>query len=109
MGYLLFSRYSQLLIDLAREAVSTGAPIVRPLWWIAPNDTNAQTIDNEFLVGNDLLVAPVVEHGATARDIYLPAGRWRDQLRNEDLDGGQWYNGYRVELHELAYFTKIST
>ena len=95
------------MIDLARESTLTGAPIVRPLWWIAPNDTDALTVDDEFLLGDDLLVAPVVQQGATSRDIYLPAGRWRDELRNEDIDGGRWYNDYRVELDELAYFTKI--
>ena len=98
-----------LILNLAREAVQTGAPINRPLWWIAPTDQVALEIDDEFLVGNDLLVAPVVEEGAHFRDVYLPAGTWHDELRNENLSGGQWYNDYRVELQELAYFTRVSS
>ncbi len=42
---------------------------------MAPLDPDAQTVDSEFLVGNDLLVAPVLEKGAMARDVYLPPGR----------------------------------
>ena len=66
--------YAQTIIDLARESMMTGAPIVRPLWWIAPLDAVALSIDTEFLLGDTLLVAPVLEQGATSRDIYLPAG-----------------------------------
>jgi len=69
------------LVALAREATLTGAPIIRPLWWVAPTDPEALSIGDEFLVGDDLLVAPVIVQSARSRDIYLPAGLWRDELR----------------------------
>jgi alpha-glucosidase (family GH31 glycosyl hydrolase) len=51
---------------------------MRPLWWVAPNDTNTFAIDDQFLLGNDLMVAPVVTDNTGKRNIYLPSGQWKD-------------------------------
>ena len=48
------------------------------MWWLDPRDEATFTIHDQFALGDDLIVAPVVERGATARDIYLTQGRWRD-------------------------------
>jgi len=74
----LHEEYSDLIIDLANEAVQTGAPIIRPLWWISPLDEESQITDSEFLLGNNTLVAPILEQNARSRNIYLPAGKWKD-------------------------------
>ncbi|XP_066299606.1 myogenesis-regulating glycosidase-like [Branchiostoma lanceolatum] len=63
-----------LILRYADEAVATGDPIIRPLWWLAPQDETSLTIDSEFLIGDELLAAPVLDQGATARDVYLPPG-----------------------------------
>ena len=44
-------------------AVSTGEPVNPPIWWIAPNDKIAQTVDDEFMLGDKILVAPVIVEG----------------------------------------------
>ncbi|XP_006820508.1 myogenesis-regulating glycosidase-like [Saccoglossus kowalevskii] len=93
------------LVELAMEVTENGSPIIRPLWWIAPEDEVALTIDSEFLVGDDLLVAPVLEKGMTSRDVYLPEGRWVNELTGEVVDGGQWFN-VQVQIQQIAYFTK---
>ncbi|XP_035218734.1 myogenesis-regulating glycosidase-like isoform X2 [Stegodyphus dumicola] len=85
----------------------TGAPIVRPLWWLAPKDPNAQIIDSQFAVGNDLIVAPVLEEGKRSRDVYLPPGRWRDELFGTSRLGSKWIYNYTVPLDKVAYFIKI--
>jgi hypothetical protein len=103
----LHIKYSPTIISLAREATRTGAPIIRPLWWVAPNDPIAQTIDSEFLLGDDILVAPILDQGATARDIYLPHGLWKDELSNRHLVGGMNYPNFQVNLAQLAYFSRI--
>ncbi|XP_015905640.1 myogenesis-regulating glycosidase [Parasteatoda tepidariorum] len=89
------------------EYHESGAPIVRPLWWLAPKDVNAQIIDSQFAVGNDLIVAPVLEEGKRARDVYLPPGRWRDELFGTSRLGGKWIYNYSVPLDKVAYFVKI--
>jgi Alpha-glucosidases, family 31 of glycosyl hydrolases len=56
-----------------------------------------------------VLVAPILNEGAAARDIYLPTGKWRDELRVGVIyDGKCWLRNYTVKLDELAYFTRIS-
>ena len=74
---------------LAREARDTGLPMMRALWIGDPTDAKAAAIGSEFTWGRDLLVAPVVERGATSRSLYLPRGSWYDWWTNERHTGGQ--------------------
>ena len=59
-----------------RNAHRTGLPILRPLFLIYPNDPATYNIADEFIFGNDLLVAPVLDSGAVKRSVYFPAGKW---------------------------------
>jgi alpha-glucosidase/alpha-D-xyloside xylohydrolase len=54
-----------------------------------PNDAKAVACGDQYLFGNNLLVAPVVERGATTRRVYLPRGRWYDFWTNEPVEGGR--------------------
>lgn len=67
----------------------TGAPVVRPLFWSSPADTVALGIDDEYLLGDNLLVAPVVDSGANTRSVYLPSGRWFRLGSDSAYEGGQ--------------------
>ena len=82
----------------------TGEPIVRPLWWINPGDNIALSIDSEFLVGNRVLVAPVLDPGVRKRDVYIPLGKWRDQLTGQVVEGPVWLRGYKAELDQLPHY-----
>ncbi|MCB9778592.1 MAG: hypothetical protein H6742_08530 [Alphaproteobacteria bacterium] len=75
---------------LAADAAETGAPIVRHLMLAYPDDPEVRAIDDQFLLGPDLLVAPVLTEGATARDLYLPDGAWFDVWTGEEHTGGAW-------------------
>ncbi|XP_066274231.1 myogenesis-regulating glycosidase-like [Branchiostoma lanceolatum] len=99
------------IIELARDSLETGEPIIRPLWWLAPKDNIAQAVDSEFLIGNATLVAPILAPSATTRDIYLPSGcKWKEGLRNGVVyNGGQMLEDYEVQLYEIAYFTRVDT
>jgi len=69
------------------QSSQTGMPIVRPLAMAWPDDRRACALDDQFLCGDALLVAPVCQPGATAREVYLPAGSWYDFWTNERHDG----------------------
>jgi alpha-glucosidase len=87
-------RYQLLpyFVTLAHEASLTGAPIIRPLAWVAPEDEACISCSDQLLLGNDILVAPVVYEGATERKVVLPAGMWCD------MDTGNWHQGPDVVM-----------
>ncbi len=85
-------RYRMLptLYTLMEEAHRTGAPALRPLFWRFQDDPEAYRTDHQFLVGDHLLVAPVVEEGGRLQRVYLPAGDWLALDTGERYGGRQW-------------------
>ena len=77
------------LYSVVREGHVTGLPIVRALWLHHADDPLAAARGDEYLWGRDILVAPVVEKGATSRRVYLPRGAWHDFWTERRLDGGR--------------------
>ena len=86
-------RYELLpyLYDKMYETESTGLPMIRPLVLHYPKDKNVWNLNDEFMLGENLLVAPVVEQGATRRMVYLPEGTWYDYWTKEEIKGGQYF------------------
>jgi alpha-glucosidase/alpha-D-xyloside xylohydrolase len=77
------------LYSAVRETHNTGLPIMRALWLHYPDDATAVARGDEYLWGRDILVAPVVEKGATTRKLYLPRGAWYDFWTEEKVEGGR--------------------
>lgn len=73
------------------RASAEHVPPVRPLFWDFPGDGGARAVEDSFMIGPHLLVAPVLEEGATTRKVYLPAhpGGWYDWHDGSHHDGGQ--------------------
>ena len=92
---------------LALIAPGGATAIVTPLWSHFSNDDVALETDSQFLVGGDLLVAPVLSNGSRTRDIYLPTGTWQCGLTSKYLTGPVWLNGYPVEIQQIAYFILV--
>ena len=86
-------RYSLLpyFYDLCRACEQTGLPVIRPLVLHYEHDTNVRNLNDEFLVGESLLVAPVVDQGVTKRLVYLPEGIWYDYWTHKEYRGAQYY------------------
>ncbi len=80
-------RLTPYTYSVADEAARTGAPVLRPLVWEFPDDPAVATLDDEAMLGPSLLVAPVMEQGATTRRVYLPAGRWFELASGAIFDG----------------------
>ncbi len=76
-----------LILSLWKEAESTGIPPTRPLYLEYPEDPVAAGQEQEWLLGPDVLVAPVVERRARARQVYFPAGCWRDPETGLEVNG----------------------
>jgi alpha-glucosidase (family GH31 glycosyl hydrolase) len=76
------------LYSAVHECTKTGLPIMRALWLHFPDDPTAVGCADEYLWGRNLLVAPVVEKGATSRKVYLPQGEWYDYWSGERIKGG---------------------
>ena len=93
-----FARWSRAHAHLApyvrhlcAEASATGLPAQRPLFLHYPDDTTLYAVQDQFLYGEDLLVAPVIEAGATSRAVILPGGegvRWRHVWSGRDYPPG---------------------
>jgi alpha-glucosidase/alpha-D-xyloside xylohydrolase len=77
------------LYSAVRECTETGLPVMRALWIHYPDDPLAVARGDQYLWGRDILVAPVVEKGATSRRVYLPRGTWYDYWTEEAVAGGR--------------------
>ncbi len=100
-------RYQLLpyLYGLFVEAHRHGTPIMRPLFWHHQNDPDAIAAGDQFFLGRDLLVAPILRQGATARAVWLPRGEWFDFWTGARYAGGQ-YLVARAPLHVIPLFVR---
>ena len=97
----LRQRFAPRFVELAKVSARTGEPMMRNLEYSFPGRGYAEILD-EFMMGNDLLVAPVMEKGAVSRKVVLPPGKWL-------ADNGKTYVGpTTVEIaspiERLPYF-----
>lgn len=110
----LCRRYATLHTDLGpvlaqciAEVCASGTPMVRPLFWHWPDDPVTYTIDDQFLLGAELLVAPILHAGQRQRAIYLPPGTWRDYWTGAIYPGSQWLDAYPAPLETLPLFALL--
>jgi alpha-glucosidase len=89
-------RYLELRYQLLPYIYSTfaqcaqdGTPIVRPLFMVDPTDENLYGINDAFMLGDSILVAPIVEPGKTQREVYLPRGVWYEYDTGKLTDGAR--------------------
>ena len=103
-------RYRMLpyLYSSVRECTRTGMPVMRSLWLHYPDDPKAVSCGDQYLLGRNLLVAPVVEQGATSRRVYLPRGDWYDFWTGERLAGGREINR-AVDLETLPLYVSAGS
>jgi len=87
-------------------ASKEGIPMMRPLFFDFPGDKVCYTIEDQYMFGPDLLVAPVLEYQAKSRTVYFPAGAtWKDALTGKVFKGGQTID-YPVTLENIPVFCR---
>lgn len=103
----LHQQFGEYIYELAKNTAITGDPIIRPLYYNYTEDENTYKIDDQFILGDRYLVAPVVVKGAIARNIYLPKGQWKDYWTGEIYLGGKELKNFSAPLEVLPLFVKI--
>lgn len=101
-------RFIPYLYDLFAQESHTGLPIMRPLVLNYPTDHRVQNLDDEFMVGDQILVAPIVQKSKRQRLVYLPAGEWVD-FWNHQTYTGQQDIVVQAPLDKLPLFIKRQT
>ncbi|KAJ2949760.1 hypothetical protein O0L34_g15691 [Tuta absoluta] len=94
-----------LLLKYKRDALEEGLPLIRPLWLVAGGDPTLFVRD-EFALGDEVIVAPVINPGQTTREVYLPAGLWQDGIDGSLRKGNRWMHEYKVPLNRVAHFIR---
>jgi alpha-glucosidase len=84
-------RYQMLphIYNVMQESSASGLPAMRPMFLEFPEDTATWSMDEQFMFGRDLLIAPVLREGERQRDVYLPKGEWFDFWTGRRHDGGK--------------------
>jgi alpha-glucosidase (family GH31 glycosyl hydrolase) len=100
----LHEEVGDYILELAKAASVSGEPIVKPMEMAFPGN-GYENIKDQFVLGNDIIVAPVTEKGARVRTVILPKGNWKAE------DGKTYKGGKTIEvsvpLERLPYFRKI--
>lgn len=86
----LRERLRPYIEEQMQRASQTGMPPMRPLFFDFPEDNECASVDDQFLLGPDLLVAPILHEGARSREVYLPTGTtWTDAWSGQIYEGGR--------------------
>lgn len=91
-----------------QRAVKTGEPIMKPLFFDYPRDQATYTVDDEWLLGDSLLAAPVLADD-TSRDIHVPPGHWYDVAHRRVVTGPTTLSAYSADLGTTPMFVRLGT
>lgn len=108
-NYIQF-RYSLLPYNytLGYEQAKFGKPLARPLFYEQTSDSNLYAAENEYLWGQNILVAPVIAKKQNTRTLYLPQGNWYNYHTGAQASGGDWIT-QRVFIDDIPLFVKAGT
>lgn len=101
-------RFIPYLYDQLRHETESGLPVMRPLVLNYDQDPAVRQINDEYMVGTSILVAPIVNQGSTQRLVYLPAGKWLDFWNNAEYSGQQTIM-VNAPIDKLPLFIKKDT
>jgi alpha-D-xyloside xylohydrolase len=94
--------YIHKYMDIASE---TGAPVMRPMFFDYPEDELCYSLGDQYMFGEDILFAPIVNQGQIARKVYLPSGTWIDVNDKKEYEGGCFVE-MKAEIDKFIAFVK---
>lgn len=86
-------------------ASEKGVPVMRPMFFDYPNDEICYSLGGQYMFGDDILFAPIVNQGQTEKEVYLPEGKWIFTKDKHLYEGGEKYT-LNIEINEFAAFVK---
>jgi alpha-glucosidase (family GH31 glycosyl hydrolase) len=92
----------------AKKSSDTGIPLMRAMVFDYPNDSSTYGLDQQYMFGDNLLVAPIVKEGETLKQVYLPQGEWVDFWWGASKPGGRTIN-YYAGVDDLPVFVKAGS
>jgi alpha-glucosidase len=100
-------RYQLLpyLYSAFAQCAQDGLPVVRPLFMVDPTDENLRETNDAFMLGDSILVAPILEPGATQRDVYLPRGVWYEYDTGKLTDGARTFTA-QAPLERMPIYVR---
>lgn len=101
----LRERLKPYILKYMDITAATGSPIMRPMFFDFYKDENCYTIDDQYMFGEDILFAPILEQGVTERLVYLPRGSWININDRQCYEGGISLQ-VKAEIHEFIAFIK---
>lgn len=108
----MFSKYANIRMNIlpyiySESVVSanTGAPMMRAMALDFSEDVNTYTLDEQYMFGHNMLVAPILQEGQTTKDVYLPEGEWVDFFNNALSTGGVT-KSYYANVDQIPVFVK---
>ncbi|MGF7140584.1 glycoside hydrolase family 31 protein [Roseimarinus sediminis] len=93
------------IVEQSKKSTQTGYPVLRALLMHYPGDKMCWHIDDQYMFGDDILVAPVM-NSENQRDVYLPEGQWINFFTGEKQKGGKWMKNVEVPLDEMPVWVK---
>ncbi len=103
---LMRERLRPYITSLMQEAHVVGTPPMRPIFYDFPKDRSAWNVEDQYMFGPDLLVAPVLHEGERTRQIYLPKGAdWTECATKVVYEGGQWITS-EAPLSDIPIFLR---
>ncbi|MDD2972582.1 MAG: glycoside hydrolase family 31 protein [Lachnospiraceae bacterium] len=112
--YIICKKYMELREKMREytrktmlQAHEDGTPVMRTLFYGYPDDTLCWNIEDEYLYGDDYLVAPVLYEGVKSRRVYLPSGeKWEEIETQEIYEGGQWIEA-DAPIESMPVFKRV--
>ncbi len=103
-------RYKMLPYNytLAWENSVKGTPLTIPLFFEEPENAEVQTIEDEYLWGRNILVAPIYKKKQKVRKIYFPKGKWIDFWNDNAFDGNKW-SDYKINKSDIPVFVRAGS